>query len=75
METIEQKARELTDVCTPTDAGVYNVLVDMGRWYERKIKDYLVRRVESLDEDVDFKEKQIIGGIYKDLFENENNTI
>lgn len=74
MDTIEQKAKELMNVFSEQvfihNVDMYNTLVEMGKWYESQIKDYLVKRVECLDED-NFKEKQIIGGIYKDLFENE----
>ena len=75
MDVIGQKAVELmndwfaeNEVVKTTD--VFGALVGMGEWYENRIKDYLVKRVESLDGDADFKEKQIIGGIYKDLFES-----
>lgn len=74
MNTIEQKARELmndwfADSETVKSVDVYGALIEMGEWYEKRIKDYLVKRVESIDDEDDFKEKQIIGGIYKDLFE------
>lgn len=73
MDTIEQKAKELMNNFSEQvfihNVDVYGALVEMGEWYEKRIKDYLVKRVESIGEDDDFKEKQIIGGIYKDLFE------
>lgn len=74
METIGVKARELMNDWfaegeTVKSVDVYGALIEMGEWYEKRIKDYLVKRVESIGDEDDFKEKQIIGGIYKDLFE------
>lgn len=73
METIEQKAQELINNFSEQvfihRVDAYGLLTEMGKWYEKSIKDYLIKRVESLGDDADFTEKQIIGGIYKDLFQ------
>ena len=70
---IEQKAQELMNLFSEQAfihrVDVYGLLTEMGKWYENRIKDYLIKRAESVSEDADFIEKQIIGGIYKDLFE------
>lgn len=80
METNKQKAEEIAHYCsvmpptrvTQSDvvAMTTNAAMQAMEWKDAQLKKYLIKRVESLDDD-DFAAKQIIGGIYKDLFEND----
>lgn len=85
METNKQKAEEIAkklsypnidsfgDGDDEFDTRFYHASKDAAleamEWKDEQLKEYLIKRVESLDDD-DFVAKQIIGGIYKDLFEN-----
>jgi len=79
METNKQKAEEIAQNCsvmpptrvTQSDmvAMTTNAAMQSMEWKDAQLKEYLIKRVESLDDD-DFVAKQIIGGIFKDLFEN-----
>jgi len=75
---IGQKARELMNYWfaesdTVKSVDVYGALIDMGMWYENRIKDYLIKRYENLP--IESSERNLISSVFKDLFEDENNTI